>query len=110
MAGKSKTSLGIEENLEAALAYLLGFVTGIIFLIVEKKSKFVRFHAMQSTVLFISILVIEIIFGFIPFIGWILVGLTNLAAIILWLLSMYKAYKGEKFKWPFVGEFAEKQL
>ena len=110
MARKSNTSLGLKENIEAALAYLLGFVSGIFLLIVEKKNKFVRFHAVQSTVLFLCLTILSFIAGFIPFIGWVLTGLINLVALILWLVSMYRAYKGEKFKWPIVGEFAEKKV
>lgn len=98
------------ENLMAAASYLLGFVTGIIFLILEKQSKFVRFHAMQSTILFGGIFVINIALGFIPILGW-LVGLfLSLVAFILWIVLMWKAFQGEMYKVPFVGEMAEQQL
>lgn len=110
MTKKINTALGLEENIEAVLAYLLGFVSGIFLLIVEKKNKFVRFHAMQSTVLFLCITILNFVLGFIPFIGWMLAGLISLAGLILWLVSMYRAYRGEKFKWPIVGEFAEKKV
>ena len=62
------------ENMMAAASYLLGFVTGIIMLLIEKQSKFVRFHAMQSTLLFGGVFVANIALGFIPILGW-LVGL-----------------------------------
>lgn len=98
------------ENLLAAASYLLGFVTGIIILVIEKQSKFVRFHAMQSTLLFGGIFIANIALGFIPILGW-LVGLfLSLAAFILWIVLMWKAFQGETYKVPYVGEMAEKQL
>jgi uncharacterized membrane protein len=105
-----KTSVGLEENVEGALAYLLGFVTGILFLLIEKESQFVRFHAMQSTVTFILIFVVNVILSYIPFIGWVLNSIVSLVALILWLLGMYMAYKGEMYKFPVFGDIAESQL
>ncbi len=98
------------ENLMAAASYLLGFITGVIFLLVEKQSKFVRFHAMQSTVLFGGIFVINIALGFIPILGWLAGLLLSLTAFILWIVCMWKAFQGEMYKAPFVGDIAEKQL
>lgn len=98
------------ENLMAAAAYLLGFVTGIIFLIVEKENKFVRFHAMQSTILFGGIFIANIALGFIPILGWLIGLFLSFAAFILWILLMWKAFQGETYKVPYVGELAEKQL
>ena len=98
------------ENLMAAASYLLGFITGVIFLLVEKQSKFVRFHAMQSTVLFGGIFVINIALGFIPILGWLAGLLLSLTAFILWIVCMWKAFQGEMYKAPVVGDIAEKQL
>lgn len=98
------------ENLMAAASYLLGFVTGIIFLLIEKQSKVVRFHAMQSTVLFGGIFVANIVLGFIPILGWIVGLVLSLGAFVLWIVLMWKAFQGEMYKVPFVGEMAEKQL
>lgn len=98
------------ENLMAAASYLLGFITGVIFLLVEKQSKFVRFHAMQSTVLFGGIFIINIALGFIPILGWLAGLLLSLTAFILWIVCMWKAFQGEMYKAPVVGEIAEKQL
>ncbi len=98
------------ENLMGAAAYLLGFITGIIFLLVEKDSRFVRFHAMQSTLLFGGLFVVNMVLGFIPILGW-LVGLfLAFAAFILWIVLMWKAFQGEMYKLPYIGEMAEKQL
>ena len=106
----SKTALGIDENIEGLLCYVLGFITGILFLVLEKDNKFVRFHAMQSIATFLIIFVISMVIGFIPVIGWLLSPLIGLVALILWLLLMFKAYKGEKYKLPIAGDFAEQQV
>ncbi len=98
------------ENLMGAAAYLLGFITGIIFLLVEKQSKFVRFHAMQSTILFGGVFVVNIALGFIPILGWLTGLVLSLVAFILWIVLMWKAFQGEMYKVPYVGEMAEKQL
>jgi len=88
----------------------LGFITGIVFLVLEKENKFVRFHAIQSLATFLPLFVISIVIGWIPFIGVIISILIIPLGLILWLLLMYKAYKGERFKLPVVGYFAEKQI
>ncbi len=106
----NKTALGVDENIEGLLCYVLGFITGILFLILEKDNKFVRFHAMQSIATFLIIFVISMVIGFIPVIGWLLSPLIGLVALILWLLLMFKAYKGEKYKLPIAGDFAEQQV
>jgi len=98
------------ENLLAAASYLLGFVTGIIILLVEKQNKFVRFHAMQSTILFGGIFVVNIVLGFIPILGWLVGLLLSFAAFILWIVLMWKSFQGEMYKVPYVGDLAEKQL
>lgn len=105
----TKTALGIEENIAGLLCYVLGFITGIVFLVLEKENKFVRFHAMQSLATFVALYAISFVVGMIPIIG-ILSILINILGLILWLLLMYKAFKGERFKLPIVGDFAEKQI
>ncbi len=107
---RTTTALGIDENVEGLLCYVLGFITGILFLILEKENRFVRFHAMQSTATFVILLVVSVVFGIIPFIGWVLSTLIGLLALILWLLLMFEAFKGEKYKLPVVGDFAENQV
>ena len=106
----NKTVLGIDENVTGLLCYVLGFITGILFLVLDKENKFVRFHAMQSLVTFLALFVITIVIGWIPVIGWLLSPLLGLLGLLLWLLLMYKAYKGERYKLPFAGDFAEKQI
>jgi len=96
---------GLPKNTAAALSYVLGWLTGIIFLLIEKDA-FVRFHAMQSIITF-GILTL---LSFIPVIGWILSPLVMIVGFVLWLLLIYKAYQGEEYKLPWIGEFAKKQM
>src|SRR5262245_20469126 len=102
-----KPSTGLDANLAAALSYLVGFVTGIIFLVVEKENRFVRFHAMQSTLVFAGIVALDILLQIVPILGALVVFLLVIpASAILWLYLMFKAYQGEEFKLPFVGQIA----
>lgn len=109
MENKNKTALGIDENLEGALSYFLGFITGILFLLLEKDNKFVRFHAMQSIIVSVLLFVINAVLGIIP-LFWIIMPLIGLVGLILWLLLMYKAYQGETYKLPTIGDIAAKQV
>ncbi len=103
-----KTSVGMNAQVAALLSYLLGWITGLIFFVIEKENKFVRFHAMQSIVTFASLFVLCIVLSFIPIIGWALLPIVWIAQFILWIILMVKAYQGEKFKLPFAGNIAEK--
>jgi uncharacterized membrane protein len=121
----TKATFGLDENVAAALTYVLTWVTGIIFLLVEKENKTVRFHAMQSILVFLPIQILVWILG--ALIGalaygvggygvvgvWAIIGLIItliwIAMFVLWLFLMYKAYIGEKFKVPIVGNIAENQ-
>jgi uncharacterized membrane protein len=100
--------MNLDENIAGALCYLLGFITGIVFYLIEKENKFVRFHAMQSILVFLPVWIIVWLLGWIPVLGWIVSGLLFLLSLILWLVLMIKAYQGEKFKLPIVGDMAEK--
>jgi uncharacterized membrane protein len=116
------TALDIGEKAEGVLCYSVWFVSGIIFLIIEKNNKFVRFHALQSIATFLPLYIfvseIEKIISM-PIVGLsmnfftlsitaILLSVLWLLIAILWLLLMYKASKGEKYKIPIVGRIAEK--
>lgn len=107
---KNKTALGIDENIEGLLCYVLGFITGIVFLVLEKENKFVRFHAMQSIAVFLPLFVIGFVIWMIPFIGWAIGTLLWIVELVLWLLLMLKAYQGETYKLPVAGDFAEQQI
>ncbi len=106
----TKTSTGLGENVAGLLCYVVGWITGVIFIIIEKDNKFVRFHAMQSIIVFGILTVARILLGWIPFIGWIFGIIIGILAFILWIILMVKAYQGEKYKLPWAGSFAEKQV
>jgi uncharacterized membrane protein len=106
-----KTSTGFDANVAAALSYLVGFVTGIIFLVVEKENRFVRFHALQSTLLFAGIVAIDILLQIVPILGALVVVFIIVpASAVLWLLMMFKAYQGEEFKLPLIGQMAADRI
>jgi len=101
---------GLDPKVASLLAYLLGIVGGIIFYSISKDS-YVKFHAMQSILLSVAIaifyaiiFVISIPFSFLFFLDWIL----YLAVLALWILMMMKAYGGERYKLPVIGDMAEK--
>ena len=102
------------RNLVAAMAYLLFFVTGIVILMVEQEDKFVRFHAMQSTLVFGGLFILNLVFqisldpiAIIGFLGSLVGALISIVAVVIWLVSMIKAYQGQMLKWPIVGKLAE---
>lgn len=102
-----KTSTGLDANVAAALSYLVGFVTGVIFLVVEKDNRFVRFHALQSTLVFAGIVAIDIVLQLVPILGsLVVVFLVIPLSAALWLFLIYKAYQGEEYKLPLVGQVA----
>jgi len=105
MEEKERSSTGLDENVAGFFCYLLGFITGIVFLVVEKRSGFVKFHAKQSTITFLILFVISLIIGWVPIIGF----LVLILSLILWLLLMIKALKGERYMLPIVGKMAEEK-
>jgi uncharacterized membrane protein len=107
---QEKSSTGLDANLAAALSYLAWFVTGIIFLVIEKDSRFVKFHAMQSTLFFLPIAVVQMVLWSIPLLGWLLGFFLWVASLVAWLILMFKAFQGERFKLPVVGDLAEQQV
>jgi uncharacterized membrane protein len=115
-------SSGLEENMASALCYLAGWLTGVIFLVLEpyNKNKTIRFHAFQSIFWNIAIIPLYIVIGilsfvlhYIPVIGALVImliyALMGFGMFGLWLFLMYKAYNKEKFVLPIVGPLAEKQ-
>jgi len=103
-----KASFGMDANLAAALSYLFFWVSGLIIYILEKENKFVRFHALQSVIVFASLFVLYLLFSFIPFLGWILLMPLGILIFVLWLILIINAANGKKFKLPIVGDIAEK--
>ena len=103
-----KSSTGLEVNVAGLLCYVLGWVTGIVFLVLEKQSEFVRFHAVQAIAAFGILTIAQIVLGFIPFIGWILSWIVWVITVIVWIIMMIKAYQGQRYKLPIAGNIAEK--
>jgi uncharacterized membrane protein len=99
---------GLKKTTSGALAYVLGPITGIIFLVIDK-DPFVRFHAMQSTVVFIVLFVLQWILG-ITIILFPLSALIGIVSFILWLILIYKAWQGEQWEVPVLGKVAKNLL
>ena len=109
---------GLSENTAAALSYALGWLTGIIFLLIDKRP-YVRFHAAQSLVVFgvLHVLrsVLAVLFGVGIFAGGrhllapgvLVLHVISLATLVLWILLLIKAYQGEKFRVPVACEIAD---
>ena len=105
------TASGLDENVAGALAYGLGWITGIIFLVTEPANRFVRFHAMQSTIVFLALSLLTFVLQVIPFLGMLIAVFVVIPlSAVLWLVLMFKAYQGERFKLPVVGEMAEQRI
>jgi len=115
-------STGMTDNLASALCYLAGWITGVLFLVLDpyNKNKTVRFHAFQSIFLniafipiWIAVVILSFVLAFIPVIGHLIILLLypvmGIGFFILWLLLMYKAYNNEKLVLPIIGPLAEKQ-
>ena len=114
---ENTTSVNMNENIEALLAYLFGWLSGLVILLLEKKSRFAKFHAAQSVVVFGGLTVLEIIVAIlaIPFaviglgvIITLLYALIYLTMLVLWILLMVKAYQHEDYRVPFAADIADK--
>jgi uncharacterized membrane protein len=114
-AGMQQTQMA--ENVAALLCYLVGWITGIVFFLIDKRP-FVRFHATQSIVVFGGLqivgFVVGIIFGISVFggirtmsFGWALYSIVDLLMFVLWIVLMIKAYQGERFRVPIAADLAE---
>jgi uncharacterized membrane protein len=117
----TSTTTGIEPNVAAALSYILALVTGIIFLLMEKENRYIRFHAAQSIA--VSVIVIGLSIGvsmisgvlvFIPVLGWVAVLVLTLGLAVgifaLWVVLMWKAYQGETWELPVAGGIARRLM
>lgn len=103
-----KSGTGLNKNTAAALSYVLGPVTGVVFLLLEN-DPFVRFHAMQSIVTFLGLYVLSLILGFTIILA-IFVPILGIIMFVLWLLLIYKAWNGEKWEVPVLGKIAKQML
>ena len=117
----AQTQSGLPEHIAAVLSYVLGWITGLIFIIIDKRP-YVRFHAAQSVVVFLGLHVLRGVLGQILGVGWwfggvgywgaftlgmFLLNLLSLLSLILWIVLMIRAYKCVRFKLPVAGEIAE---
>jgi uncharacterized membrane protein len=111
----------MKRNVAALCCYAGWFITGIIFLVREGRDKVVRFHALQSILWFLALAVIHTavwlftaVFGWVPFVGELVTGITQLVFNVVWfgswLFLMLAAYRGRMFKIPIIGEAAERQI
>lgn len=111
---------GLAPNVASLLSYLCTFVTGIIFLLIEKENKDVRFHAWQAILLGVGSIALQIVIviltailgaisGALATIFSLLGTLVYLLVFVLWIICMVKAYQGQRWKVPFIGDIAEKQ-
>ncbi len=114
---QSSGSVTPQNQVVAAATYLLGLVTGILFLYLEPydKDEFVRFHARQSIAFSLAVIVINVVLGVsiavLPFgLGRLLSALleiVNLLLAIMWIFLMYKAYSGERYRIPELADLAD---
>jgi len=107
---EAESSTGLSANVAGLLCYVAGWITGIIFIVLEKKSIFVKFHAWQSIMTFGVLTVAYLIFSWIPFIGWILSILIGILMLVLWIILIIQAGTGKMWKVPLAGDWAEKQI
>lgn len=100
------------QNLIAAVAYLGWAVTGVAILILEKDNSYIRFHAMQSTLLSAVVLFLNIALEFIPLggLGFLAGQFITMVAFIVWIVLLYKAFSGEEYELPYLGPFSRQQL
>ena len=101
---------GLSDTAAGALAYVT-IIPAIIFLLVEpyNKNSFVRFHAWQCIFLCIAAVAIQVVLGIIPVIGWILIPFVSLGILIVAIIALLKALKGERYQLPIIGKLAAQQ-
>jgi uncharacterized membrane protein len=123
----TKSSTGLDENIAALLSYVFGWVSGLIFFLIEKDSRLVRFHAMQSlllngvgivfgialwivsvVLLIVSSQISGLLSTLISLVTTLLLFVFFIGILIAVIMCLIKAYQGQYFKLPVVGNFAEK--
>ena len=102
-----ETSTGLMPNVASLLSYLGGWISGIIFIILEQKNTNIRFHAMQSILVFGTLTIAGTILGLIPVIGSAFSAAIGIIAVILWIVLMVKAYNGERYRVILAADLAE---
>ena len=106
--------MNIQPNVAALLSYLFGAIGGLVFFLMEKKNRFVRFHAMQSILATAAVIVVEIVLSVldrIPIINFVSACIVSpiffLGVAVLWIFLMIQAFQGKMFKLPVIGDYAE---
>jgi len=112
---------GLSENLAALLSYVFGWITGLIFLLLDKRP-YVRFHAAQSIVVFLGLHILRAVLAAIFGMEWwfggfgkwgvftfgaLLLNFLSLLSLVLWVVLLVKAFQGVRFKLPLAGDIAE---
>ena len=105
-----RATTGLEPNIAGLLCYVLGWITGLIFILIEQEDQFVRFHAWQSIFTFGGLTLIGLAVGWIPLAGVILGAIVGLATVALWILLIVMAAQGNRYKLPYIGDLAERQV
>jgi uncharacterized membrane protein len=106
----------VDTNILGALAYLLGFISGIVVFLLEKDRKSVKFHAMQAILFSVATFVISMAVNIVvaPILGWGLATsistLVSLATFVIWIFLMWKAYQNVEYELPIIGPIAKKQV
>jgi uncharacterized membrane protein len=123
-AAAASPTAGMEENVAGLVAYILGWITGLIFLLIDKRP-FVKFHAAQSIAFNIAFVAIWVVFWIcssiiavvtaamhipIGFLTFFLSPIIGLGFLVIWIFLMYKAYNHEKFKLPIIGNIVENMV
>lgn len=110
-------TVSLQRRSIAALSYVLGFVTGVVILLVEPHDKYIRFHAMQSTISTGSLFVLNILFGLLFSRFGIFSFLSTISGLVIWILIIgicvlcfYRAKQGRVYKLPYFGNWAEKRI
>ena len=100
---------GPDKKLMGPLCYVLGWVTGaILWFAVPKTNTFIRFHALQSIIFSVVLMIIFLALSWVPAIGWVINGLVGIVAFVLWVFLMVQAFQGKMYKLPFIGDWADK--
>lgn len=118
---QAPTSTGISANVAGLLAYVLGPLTGVLFLVIEKENRFVRFHAAQSIAVGLALIALSIAFSIlsavvavVPILGWIVALLAGLVfallTFVLWIVLMLRAFRGREWEVPVVGRYARRYV
>jgi uncharacterized membrane protein len=110
VAAPSAGAAGLTDNIAGMLAYVT-IIPAIVFLLLEpyNRNRFIRFHSFQCIFLCIVLIVIHVVLLAVPIIGWAISIFVNLGSLVLWIVLLLKAYQGQKFKLPVIGDLAEKQ-